>query len=230
MKGNDNGVDILGIDKEETTWYIQCKNYKAFAKTDAKEVIDKIVAKQEMVEDSMLLIMVACEVSSVTQEYIKSYSKKKGFRGYDVWTGMRIETLLFDKYCDLLSRYLGIETETNRIKEKVLQRNKIRQEIQKKLLREIEWTPETRMDIIKHPFKQFRYSKVVLRSVDDIDNPYGERASFYKICPYNLNDVGIELLDCPWVDFRIAINIDTRSWRRIEENEEFEGKRIRYSY
>lgn len=220
LKGNDNGVDILGIDKEETTWYIQCKNYKAFAKTDAKEVIDKIVAKQEMVEDSMLLIMVACEVSSVTQEYIKSYSKKKGFRGYDVWTGMRIETLLFDKYCDLLSRYLGIETETNRIKEKVLQRNKIRQEIQKKLLREIEWTPETRMDIIKHPFKQFRYSKVVLRSVDDIDNPYGERASFYKICPYNLNDVGIELLDCPWVDFRIAINIDTRSWRRIEENEE----------
>ena len=29
LKGNDNGVDILGIDKEETTWYIQCKNYNS---------------------------------------------------------------------------------------------------------------------------------------------------------------------------------------------------------
>ena len=76
------------------------------------------------------------------------------------------------------------------------------------------------MYIIKHPFKQFRYAKVVLRSVEDVDDPYGENASFYKICAYDMNDVGIELLDCPGVDFRIAVNIETRSWRRIKEDEE----------
>lgn len=218
LKGNDDGVDILGVDKEESTWYIQCKNYQKFAKLDAKDVIDTIATKHKITRNSMLLIVVACEVSSLTREYIKSYSKKKGFRGYDVWTGMRIKTILFGKYSDLLSRYLGIETENN--KEKVFQGNKMRQEVQKKLLCKIEWTPETRMDIVKHPFKQFRYAKVVLRSVDDIDAPHGEKASFYKICPYDLNDIGIELLYCPGVDSRIAVNIDTRSWRRIKEKEE----------
>ena len=220
LKGNDNGVDILGIDKEGTTWYVQCKNYKAFAKSDTEEVIDAIVTNQEITKDSVLLIVVACEVSSDTREHVESYSKKNGFKDYDIWTGLRIKTMLFGKYKDLLSRYLDIETENNRNKERVLQSSKMKGEVQKKLLCKIEWTPETRMDIIKHPFKQFRYAKVVLRSVDDIDDPYGENASFYKICPYDFNDVGIELLDCPGVDFRIAVNIDTRSWRRIKENEE----------
>ena len=219
LKGNDDGVDILGVDKEGITWYIQCKNYKTFAKSDTKEVIDTIVTNQEIAEDSVLLIVVACEVSSETREYIKSYSKENGFKGHDVWTGLRIKTMLFDKYNDLLSRYLGIETKNSRNKEKVLQSSKMKAEVQKKLLCEMEWTPETRMVIIKHPYKQFRYAKVVLRSVDDIDDPYGENASYFKICPYDLNDVGIELLDCPGVDFRIAVNLDTRCWRRIKENE-----------
>jgi len=26
LKGNDDGVDILGVDKEGITWYIQCNN------------------------------------------------------------------------------------------------------------------------------------------------------------------------------------------------------------
>lgn len=220
LKGNDNGVDIFGIDKEGTTWYIQCKNHRAFAKSDAEEVIDTIVTKQEITEDCVLLIVVACEVSSETREYIKTYSKKKGFKNYDVWTGLRIKAMLFSKYNDLLSRYLGIETEYNRNKEKVLQSCKMKAEVQKKLLCEIKWTPKTMMEIVKEPFKQFLYAKIVLRSVDDLDDPHGKKASYYKICPYDLNDVGIELLDCPWVNFRIAINTNTRCWRRIEEDEE----------
>lgn len=220
LKGNDDGVDILGVDKEGITWYIQCKNWKAFAKSDAEEVIDTIVAKQEIVENSVLLIVVACEVSLETRDYIKSYSKENGFKDHDVWTGLRIKTVLFGKYKDLLSRYLDIETDNNRNKEKVLQSRKMRNKVEKKLLRKIEWNHNTRMEIIKYPFKKFRYAKLVLRSVDDIDDPHRESASFYKICPYDLNDVGIELLDCPGVDFRIAVNFDTRCWRRIKEDEE----------
>lgn len=220
LKGNDNGVDILGVDKEGTTWYVQCKNYKSLAKSDTEEVIDKIVTKQEIAEYSVLLIVVACEVSSDTREYIELYSKKNGFKDYDVWTGLRIKAMLFGKYNDLLSRYLDIETENNRTKENALQSSKMREEVLKKLIDEVGQTHEARMEIIRYPFKQFRYAKLVLRSVDDIDDPHGENASFYKFCPYDLNDVGIEFLDCPGVDFRIAVNIDTRCWRRIKEDEE----------
>lgn len=221
LKGNDDGVDILGVDKEGITWYIQCKNWKAFAKSDAEEVIDTIVAKQEIAENSVLLIVVACEVSLETRDYIKSYSKENGFKDHDVWTGLRIKTMLFDKYKDLLFRYLGIETENSKNKEKVLQSRKMRNEVEKKLLRKIEWSHDTRMEIARDPSKQFRYEKFVIRSIDDVDDPYGESACFYEICPYQLVEVGIELLDRFWDDsIIIAINVDTRCWRIVKDDGE----------
>lgn len=221
LKGNDDGVDILGVDKEGITWYIQCKNWKAFAKSDAEEVIDTIVAKQEIAENSVLLIVVACEVSLETRDYIKSYSMENGFKDHDVWTGLRIKTMLFDKYNDILSRYLGIETENSRNKEKVLQSRKMRNKVEKKLLRKIEWNHNTRMEIARDPSKQFRYEKVVIRSIDDVDDPYGENACYYEICPYQLAEVGIELLDHYWDDsIIIAINIDTRCWRIVKDDDE----------
>lgn len=221
LKGNDDGVDILGVDKEGITLYIQCKNYKSFAKSDTKEVIDAIVTNQEIAEDSVLLIVVACEISSDTRDFIKSYSKENRFKDYDVWTGLRIKTMLFNKYNDLLSRYLGVETENNRKREKVLQGSKMRNEVQKKLLRKIEWNHDTRMEIARDPSKRFRYEKLVIRSIDDVDAPYGENACYYEICPYQLTDVGIELLDRFWDDsIIIAINVDTRCWRIVKDDDE----------
>lgn len=146
---------------------------------------------------------------------------ENGFKDHDVWTGLRIKTMLFDKYNDILSRYLGIETENSRNKEKVLQSRKMRNKVEKKLLRKIEWNHNTRMEIARDPSKQFRYEKVVIRSIDDVDDPYGENACYYEICPYQLAEVGIELLDRYWDDsIIIAINIDTRCWRIVKDDDE----------
>ena len=218
QKGCDGGVDILGVDTNGTTWYIQCKNRKAFSRKKAEALIDEIADKHEIAKDSKLLIVVACSISLDTLQFIKSYSKEKGFKESDVWVRANLDAVLYGDYPDLLYKHLGIEKENN--KEKVLQSSKMKTEVQKKLLCKIEWTPEIRIDILRHPYKQFRYAKLVIRSADDIDDPHGENASFYKICPYDLNDVGIEFLDCPGVDCRIAVNIDTRCWRRIKEDEE----------
>lgn len=226
LKGNDGGVDILGIDKEGSTWYIQCKNHKTFAKSDVKDIIDEIVANYMIAEDSVLFIVVACEVRSETLRYINSYSKEKGFKESVVWTGIRIQTMLYDDYKDLLSRYFGIETDNKTNKERTLQSNKMRKELEKKLLREVEWDHEIRMEIAKNPSLWFKYSKVVIRSIDDIDDPYGKNATYYRLFPYHLTDVGIELLDCPYIDygFRIAINTDNRQWRKIGDDDDLKER------
>lgn len=220
QKGGDGGVDIWGVDTNGTTWYIQCKNHKKFSRKKAEALIDEIADKHEIAKDSKLLVVVACNISLDTFQFIKSHSKEKGFKESEVWVRSNLDAMLYGDYPELLYKYMGLEKETNKNNEKVLQNSKMKAEVQKKLLCEIEWTPKIMMEIAREPFKQFRYAKLVLRSVDDIDDPHGDNASYYKISPYDLNDVGIELLDCPGVDFRIAVNTNTRCWRRIKEDEE----------
>lgn len=219
QKGKDGGVDIWGVDTEETTWYIQCKNHQSFTKADAQAAIDKIVGNYEIVKSSMLLIALACNITTDTLQFIKSYSEERGFNGSDVWVGTKLETMLYSDYKDLLYKFFGIETEHNRNIKKVVNGNKVRQEVEKILLQKVNWTPEIRMEIARDPSKQFRFEKVVIRSVDDVDDPYGENASYCEICPYQLTDVGIEFLDLYWDNYRIAIDIDTKCWRRIKDDD-----------
>lgn len=222
LKGSDGGVDILGVDKEGVSWYVQCKNQETISKSNVKEIADKISINYKIEDKSVLLIVIACEVSSNTRNYIKAYSKEKGFKDNDIWTGIRIQTMLYDDYRELLSRYFGIETDNKDNKERTLQSNKMRKEVEKKLLREVEWNHKTRMEIAKNPSLWFKYAKLVIRSIDDIDDPYGENSSYYRLCPYHLTDVGIELLDCPYIDygFRIAINAGNKQWRKIGDDED----------
>ena len=212
--GNDGGVDILGIDIKGVTWYIQCKNHKTFSKADSMAVIDEIIESYKISNGSTFFAVLACNISNDTLQIIKSYSKDKGFESSLVWTGMKLEAMLYDKHKDLLSKYFDFTTENNN-KDKVLQANKMKQVVQKKLIRNIEWNHKTRMLIAKDPSLQFRYTKADIRSINDIDDPYGDDASFCRIYPFQLTEVGIEFLDCPWIDFRIAINTNTRYWRRL---------------
>lgn len=218
--GKDGGVDILGVDKDGSTWYIQCKNHQSFSKKDAQKAIDKIIDNYTIAKDNKLLIAVACNISLDTLQFIKTYSKEKGFNDSEVWIGTNLETMLYSDYEGLLNKFFSIETERNRNKEKVRNGSMMRQEVQKKLLREVEWNHETRMVIARDPSKQFRYEKIVIRSVDDVNDPYGENASYYVICPYQLTEVGIEFLDYFWDDYRIAINNDTRCWRKIKDDDD----------
>lgn len=219
QKGKDGGVDILGVDKDGTTWYIQCKNLQSFSKAEAQAAIDKIVDNYKIAKDSMLLIVVACAMTSETFQFIKSYSMKNGFKESDVWFGSNLEALLYSDYMDLLYKFFGIETEHNRNKEKLLQGNKMRQEVQRKLLRDVKWNHEIRMLIAKDPSLQFKYEKALIRSINDVDDPYGDDASYCQICFYQLTEVGIEFFDCYWIDFRIAINTNTRCWRKLKEDD-----------
>lgn len=219
QSGNDGGVDIWAVDKEDTTWYVQCKSYKSIKKSDIKKIVDEIINKQVIAEKSKLLVVVACEVSLEIRKFIESYSKEKGFKECDVWTGMQIQTMLYGKHRDLLVRYFDIDTGNNMNRDRVLQSKKMRKEVEDKLLRHLEWNHNTRMEISKNPSFQFNFSKIAIRSIDDIDGSHGEGKA-QEFCPFQLTDVGMELMDCCWIDFRLAVNIETKSWRRLKDDEQ----------
>ena len=224
--GSDDGIDIYCEDNKKRKWFCQCKRYKEITKEQVQSVVDKIVAKNKNIQGGTILLIIACNLSKTISEFFECYSSKKGFAETKVWSASTLEAMLWNDQKDLRAKYFDFETEKNSNREKVLHGNKMKQVVQKKLLRDIEWNHNTLMQIAKNPSLQFRYTKADIRSIDDIDDPYGDDAYFCRIFPFQLTEVGIEFFDCPWIDFRIAINIDTRCWRRLKEEEKLKANEI----
>ena len=220
--GSDDGIDISCEDKNGLKWFCQCKRYLTISTSEIKAAVDKIVSKNDNTKDGIILLIVACNVSKKTVKEFEGYSRNKGFKDAFIWYASTLEFMLYKDYEDLLSKYFSVAPDNKKNKEKVLQANKMKQIVQKKLLRNIEWDHNTRMLIAKDPSLQFKYTKADIRSIDDIDDPYGDDASFCRIFPFQLTEVGVEFLDCPWIDFRIAINTNTRSWRRLNNDEKLQ--------
>lgn len=217
--GADDGIDISCEEDNGVRWFCQCKRYQNISTTEIKAAVDKIVSKNENTKDGIILLIVACNVSKKSVKDFEEYSGNKGFKDAFIWSASTLELMLYKDYEYLLSKYFGVAPDNKTNKERVLQSKKMKLEVQKKLLRTIEWNHNTRMQIAKDPSLQFRYEKALIRSINDVDDPYGDDASYWQICFLQLTEVGIEFFDCPWIDFRIAINIDTRCWRKLKKEE-----------
>lgn len=217
--GSDDGIDISCEEENGVIWFCQCKRYQTISTSEIKAAVDKIVSKNKNCKDGIILLIVACNVSKKAVDVFEDYSRNKGFKDAFIWYASTLELMLYKDYENLLSKYFGFKPDNNKNKERVIQSNKMKQEVQKKLLRNIEWNHNTRMQIAKDPSLQFRYTKADIRSVNDIDDPYGDDASSCRIFPFQLTEVGIEFFDCPWIDFRIAINTTTRCWRKLKDED-----------
>ena len=218
--GADDGIDIFCEDSNGEKWFCQCKRYVSISESEIKTVVNKIVSKNDNTHGGNILLVVACEVSKKANNAFDDYSESLGFKNAVIWTASTLEAMLWSSHKDLLSKYFGPGEWNNLNKEKVLQGNKMKKEIQKKLLRKTDWNHNTRMRIAEDPSLQFKYTKALIRSINDVDDPYGDEARFCQICFFQLTEVGIEFFDCYWIDFRIAINTNTRCWRKIENDEE----------
>lgn len=217
--GSDDGIDIFCEDGNGVKWYCQCKRYTDISTAEIKAAVDKIVSKNENTKDGIILLVVACTASKKSIVEFEEYSKSKGFKDAFIWFASTLEFMLFKDHDDLLSKYFSITPNNTKNKEKVLRSNKMKQEVQKKLLRKIDWNYNTRMQIAKNPSLLFRYDKALIRSINDVDDPYGDDASYCQICFFQLTEVGIEFFDRYWINFRIAINTNTRFWRILDKND-----------
>ena len=220
--GSDDGIDIYCEDNKRQKWFCQCKRYKEITKEQVQSVVDKIFTNNKNTQGGIILLIIACNISKKVSVFFEHYSLKKGFAETKVWSASTLEAMLWNDHKDLLSKYFDFETEKNKNREKVLQGHKMKREVQKKLLCTINWNHQTLMQIAKEPSLQFKYEKALIRSIDDVDDPYGDDASYWQICFYQLTEVGIEFFDCYWIDFRIAINTNTRCWRKLEDDDKLQ--------
>lgn len=198
--GGDEGIDINAVEELENnttrSWFIQCKRYKRITKRELKEIIDRIINKNKQLPDILLLI-IACNIRRSSIEYFKKYANEKRIKRAIVWTASLLETKLYSDYHDLLFAYFGISLTTRR-REKIatIRRNiKMKQRMRKDFISRSFDPNET----IKRPYKKFKYSEVLIRSIDDnlypeVDENHIGISPWFKVELYNFYHNGIEVI------------------------------------
>jgi len=204
---------LWGVTDEDTPkkWAIQCKRYKDFKKSDAKDVIGRI-AEYGASPDKLLLI-VSCDLSRAVYEYLKEESERAGIAELEVWNATRLEAFLHDQFKDLLVIYFGIGVQDK----KADNAKKIRYALQMekkvaRLLIDHKFVKGQKPGyFIYRPYQLFISEKVIIRSVDDTLYPKFREievgiSPWFKSFFYNLYHRGIELWLNPGMSDRIIMD------------------------
>lgn len=226
--GADDGIDVYCEDLKGQKWFCQCKRYKSISSEQVKYVVDKIVLNNENTKGGIILLVVACNVSKAITEVFKAYSIEKEIKDAQIWTSTRLEAELYNKHKDLLEKYFGCSSnkEQEEREKRIIDNHKIKKDAEKKLLRyKITHDIKYAQEIVKDPTLKFIYDAAIIRSVEDTQTypDEGKTAAGFsnwsKKFFYNLTIDGIEFLDAPYIDVRVAVNKNNRSWRKLDKNE-----------
>ena len=223
--GSDDGIDIYCEDKEGLKWFCQCKRYKSLQSAIVKEVVDKIISNNKNTDNGIILLVVTCEVTKKTSEFFQEYSLKKGFKEAIIWSSLTLEAELY-RHKDLLEKYFGNPYNKEQDKEKrIIDSHRIRKEVEEKLLsHRITYDIQYAKRIQEDPSLKFVYDAAIIHSIDEETYPEEEKNEFgfsrwFKCWFYDITHEGFEFLPKPYIGTKIAVNIDNRLWRELEEND-----------
>ena len=224
-KGTDDGLDIFCEDVNGHKWFCQCKRYKEISSNDIMNIIDKIVTKNDNVDNGTILLIVACNVSKRSIKYFEDYASKNHFSDAIIWTASYLEAILYNKYDYLLNKYFGIMNNGQKEKEnRIRYGHKVEKEFAEKLidLRPFN-TPAKLMELVDKPYLKFKYDSTIVRSIDDETYPGREEnenaSGWYKCFFCDTTEKGVIISIAPWSNVTIAINKQTQLWRKVEEND-----------
>jgi len=202
--GTDDGIDIQGIEllgnKKKRLWYFQCKRYKSMTKSDLEKIVDTIISKSNVIPD-IIVAVVACNITKKNVENFKKYAIKNSIPEAQIWTSSIIETKLYYEYHDLLFAYFGVNlTQEKQNTIATVRRNiKMKQRMKKDFLK-TKLNPDDTWDRIRNPFKRFKSSEILIRSIDDKLYPHKNETdvfgnfSWYKVEPYDFYHNGLKVI------------------------------------
>lgn len=190
-KGSDAGVDICAIQSKnnvDKVWFIQCKRHADIYKKDITDIVNKVSENDTI--PHKLLVIVACDVSRETQEYLKKYSLEKGITETELWTASILEDKLYKDYKDLLFVYFGLRLENRRkdntakIKHSLRMEKRVQKElIDHKNLKQYKSIQDFQL-LSKEPWRKFISDKVYIRSIDDNTYRNREESKTGQISPW----------------------------------------------
>lgn len=78
MKGTDEGVDILCVEKDsQLKCFVQCKCCAALTRSDLLKIVDKIVNGNNDILGNVILVVAACDVRKKHTKILKLTQKRK---------------------------------------------------------------------------------------------------------------------------------------------------------
>lgn len=214
--GNDGGVDILGLTDDDITYYIQVKRYKSLNVSQIAEILNKIVAHNEIDSHSGVILFVGCDLGASAIKNFYRIAKELGFCTAKLYTATTIEALLYNKYHSLLEQYFGIKIGVRRSTSSTIKMSIAKKKLaQKLLLRKDIYSKYSAETIEANPEMIFVTDEFILLSAQSLLLPerYGESSSFAKAWPIRFLDEGI-LFKMPLYQ-PIAFNIETKKWRKF---------------
>lgn len=78
MKGTDEGVDILCVEKDsQLKCFVQCKCCAALTRSDLLKIVDKIVNGNNDILGNVILVVAACDVRKKHMKILNLTQKRK---------------------------------------------------------------------------------------------------------------------------------------------------------
>lgn len=224
--GSDDGIDIYCEELNGEKWFGQCKRYKSLSLAQIKAIVDKIVLNNKNTNDSTIFIVTACDVSKTTSETFQNYSIGKGFKKAIIWTSSTLEAELYSRHTDLSGKYFNNTNKEVQKEKRIIDNVQMRKEVENKLINnKILQNTQYWQKIIKDPSLKFICDAAIVHSTDDHLYPGGGEKgeairSWFKIWFYNLTIDGIEFLLAPYDYVKVAVNMQTKHWRKLKNDEE----------
>lgn len=213
MKGTDEGVDILCVEKDsQLKCFVQCKCCAALTRSDLLEIVDKIVNGNNDILGNVILVVAACDVRKKAYEDFETYAKEKGFS-----KAMLIESTDLDidlhreEYKFIKDRFFGSDIDNEELARKRIEAAKLGEQlVNQSLLRKfVKLTNEDRYHLLEHPYDKFKVSKVIIRSIYDEVYPdvneEGKHDTWFKSFPFNIYHDGIQMKIAPWTSETLVI-------------------------
>lgn len=223
--GGDGGVDIYAKSVEndqERIWFIQCRRYKSATESILKKAVDDSLEKVSTPPE-VLLVVIACDPRRKAQEAYIEYATSKGVKEPRLWTASDLETQLYNERRDLLFSYFGISTTADeRQQEKIITRNiAIKKHLRKELLKDAKQIDMEK--VLTNPREQFRFPKVIIRSIDDSSYPKAieEDSGWFKQNLWDFYHNGLEVISDNYDN--VMIKDKDGNFTLIQNNQSFDS-------
>jgi hypothetical protein len=174
----------------------------------------------------VFLVVATTDLSDGAREAFLREASTLGVANPILWTKADLEGQLFHERPDLLFTYFGISSfkRTRRVVRTLRRRIAIKNRLLKAFLRPASERAET----LVQPYDKLRYSKIVLRSIDDHTYPSADRQighirGWMEVGTYDFYHDGIEVI----LGTAFVLVDDTGAWSPVSVRQSFDATRYR---
>ena len=228
-RANGGGHDIIGRETLgellSRTWVVQTVRAERATSDLIVSVTRECLKSVSRVPDVLLLVATVDVSDSVREGFVRE-ATAIGVANPILWTKSDLEARLFDERPDLLFTYFGISSfkRTRRVVRTIRRRIAIKNRLLKAFLRPV----GERAEVLVQPYDKLRFSKTVIRSIDDHSYPSADRQlghirGWMEVGTYDFYHEGLEVI----LGTAFVLIDDSGAWAPVSVRRSFDATRYR---